>query len=223
MIHPLAVVALIATGSVALYQLRRRMLLPSGPAPGAAQPIAEPAPAAAAAELPYQDLPAPAPSNDGLSSKLEGLLSALQSDKRATPDSVKKVAGKFHRAGHHSAGLVLDRNVRAREKSLGGVVYVLKPGDIASQLAKTYTGNALRWPELVGRWSSLGVMSSYRDGNGWMQLKPWRVGQRIILPASWKDPAAKPSGGDAWGYGSKAAQDIVPLLDALDIKGLEQL
>jgi len=64
--------------------------------------------------------------------------------------------------------------------------YVVQPGDSASKIAQTITGEWRRWPELVGANMHLGTVGSpdvpYRV---FRQLQP---GDRLYIPSSWPGP-----------------------------------
>lgn len=61
-------------------------------------------------------------------------------------------------------------------------VYTIKSGDYPSGLAAKRTGNAGRWRELL---QANPEMSTYTDSKGQTQIKPWQVGQKIVLPPGW--------------------------------------
>lgn len=60
--------------------------------------------------------------------------------------------------------------------------YVLRSGDYGSGLAKKATGDAGRWKELL---AANPEMSTYTDSKGQTQIKPWKVGQKIVVPPGW--------------------------------------
>lgn len=60
--------------------------------------------------------------------------------------------------------------------------YNIKSGDYGSGLAKKATGDANRWKELL---KVNPEMTTYTDSKGQTQIKPWAVGQKIIVPPGW--------------------------------------
>lgn len=60
--------------------------------------------------------------------------------------------------------------------------YTLKSGDYGSGLAQRATGNAGRWKELL---TANPEMTTYTDSKGQTQIKPWAVGQKIVVPNGW--------------------------------------
>jgi hypothetical protein len=94
-----------------------------------------------------------------------------------------------------SYGPVADK-LRARAKELqtaaelraihSGRRYILRPNDLASELAQWYTGNALKWRELLGSNPQMREMTGDRgDGTKFQYLAPWNVGDTITLPVGW--------------------------------------
>lgn len=67
-----------------------------------------------------------------------------------------------------------------------GRQYVIRSGDLASDLAQWYTGNALKWRELLSTNSQLREMTGDRgDGTRFQYLAPWNAGDKITLPVGW--------------------------------------
>lgn len=60
--------------------------------------------------------------------------------------------------------------------------YTLKSGDYGSGLAQKATGNAGRWKELL---TVNPEMKTYTDNKNQTQIKPWAVGQKIVVPPGW--------------------------------------
>lgn len=69
-----------------------------------------------------------------------------------------------------------------QQKPAPVTTYTIKSGDYASGLAQKKTGNAGRWRELL---ASNPEMTTYTDSKGQTQIKPWQVGQVIVLPPGW--------------------------------------
>jgi nucleoid-associated protein YgaU len=61
--------------------------------------------------------------------------------------------------------------------------YRIKIGDFGSGLAKRATGNAGRWRELL---EANPELSTYTDDKGATQIRPWKIGQKLMLPAGWE-------------------------------------
>lgn len=60
--------------------------------------------------------------------------------------------------------------------------YTIRSGDYPSGLSQRKTGDAGRWRELL---TANPDMTTYTDSNGATQIRPWQVGQIIVLPAGW--------------------------------------
>jgi hypothetical protein len=72
-----------------------------------------------------------------------------------------------------------------------GRLLKIRPGDLASTWAAWYTGNGLRWPELL----PLNGLSK-KTANGMTFPDPWNVGQTVEIPQAWnwaKGPPPAPS------------------------------
>lgn len=73
-----------------------------------------------------------------------------------------------------------------------GRILVIRPGDLASTWAAWYTGNGLRWPELL----SINGLAKKTVG-GSTQPDPWSIGQQVEIPVGWnwaKGPPPPPAG-----------------------------
>ncbi|KKN38321.1 hypothetical protein LCGC14_0754660 [marine sediment metagenome] len=140
---------------------------------------------------------------DGLSEKMEKMIQAVEKSKTATPQYVNMLSKVAIKSGLPWTGTRLQVNKVHRLREMGGWPYIIKAGDTGSKLAQIYAGNALRWRELVGRKTSLGPLVEYVGKSGWAQLKPWKVGQRIMLPTSWdrktQPPKTGPTPPPGWG------------------------
>jgi nucleoid-associated protein YgaU len=66
-------------------------------------------------------------------------------------------------------------------------VYVIKPGDSASAIARKFTGDASRWHELMDANPNLTAKTvPDQHGQGMITLvTPFNPGQILKLPASW--------------------------------------
>lgn len=67
-----------------------------------------------------------------------------------------------------------------------GRQYIVRAGELQSELALWYTGNAGRWPELRTTNPHLRQMTGDDGkGNKFSYLAPWNAGDKIILPVGW--------------------------------------
>ena len=128
---------------------------------------------------------------DGLSAKMEKLISSVEKSKTATPQYVGMLSKVAIKSGLPWTGARLEENQRYRVEKMGGWPYLIKLGDTGSKLAQIYTGDGNRWRELIGQRAEppgkpQTPLTSYLGASGFWQLKPWKVGMRIFLPADWK-------------------------------------
>lgn len=65
--------------------------------------------------------------------------------------------------------------------------WIIRSGDTGFGIAKKVTNDGSRWKEILPVNPG---MSTYTDSNGATQIKPWKIGQRVILPPSWLGTAA---------------------------------
>lgn len=134
--------------------------------------------------------------NDAFSALGPALAEQVRALYTESTDATKLVVMADALEGKSSAYAPAADRLRARAKELQtaaelraiqtGRQYVIRSGDLASDLAQWYTGNALKWRELLSTNPQLREMTGDRgDGTKFQYLAPWNAGDKITLPVGW--------------------------------------
>lgn len=75
-----------------------------------------------------------------------------------------------------------------------GYVAEVQPGDSVSRIAHRLTGDASRWPELVGANLHKQLAPGNVSGSPYRVFESLEVGEDLMVPASWPDPAGTVGG-----------------------------
>lgn len=162
------------------------ILLDSGPSP-----VASTTPASPTGVVP------PPPFDHNLPPELVKLVNAFLSDPNAEPEALELAANDLEANGFPiAAGVLRDRakNIwlqrELKNKAAGGTPFTIRGNasntiakDLPFATAKHYTGDGMRWKEIAGVNSKLGmVVTGGKNAN----LSPWKPGLTILLPLSWE-------------------------------------
>ena len=131
----------------------------------------------------------PADLDIGLTAKLRSTVLAALADPDARPTDLDALSLVCEQGGFPRAAAALQARAKALrteqaalDAARGGTPYVIREGDIASNIAKHYAGDAGAWRKLPAINAGMSVIKKGQ----WEALKPWQVAQEILLPIAWK-------------------------------------
>jgi len=75
-----------------------------------------------------------------------------------------------------------------QQRNVKPYAYVVKAGDTVSSISKSFTGEASRWPELVGANLHLPLSQGAVGGTPFRVFADMTEGQRLRVPAEWPEP-----------------------------------
>lgn len=77
-------------------------------------------------------------------------------------------------------------------RQVKGYVAEVQPGDSVNRIAERLTGDASRWPELVGANLHKQLAPGNVSGSPYRVFESLEVGEDLMIPATWPDPADAP-------------------------------
>jgi nucleoid-associated protein YgaU len=135
---------------------------------------------------------------------IQSMVNALLSDPHGDPTKLEMAASAMDVAGFHATAAALRARAALLRGTPGGVtpppppgvpspaapmpitaVYVIKPGDSASAIARKFTGDSTRWHELMDANPNLKASTVPVNGVPTTLVTPFNPGQILKLPASW--------------------------------------
>jgi len=168
----------------------------AGGAPNAAYAVLQLANAAPPAQAPAPPAGPATPANDVFTVLGPSLAEQVRALYNESTDPTKLVVMADALEGKSPAYAKAADALRGKAKELQtaaelraiqtGRQYIIRSGELASELALWYTGNALKWRDLLASNPQLREMTGDRgDGTRFQYLAPWNAGDKIVLPVGW--------------------------------------